>query len=69
MRKDKSGETSIVASMTKLEDEIVSTFEKHVGRSVKETETPGYPNKFLSKNEGKTVSMTEYRSIVWTIMY
>ena len=52
-----------------MEDEIVSTFEKHVGRSVKETETPGYPNKFLSKNEGKTVSMTEYRSLVGKIMY
>jgi hypothetical protein len=68
-RTDDNGETYIVASMTKLEDEIVEAFETSTGKMVKETETPGYPNKFLSKNEGKPVKMTEYRSMVGKIMY
>ena len=55
--------------MTKLEDEIVESFETSVGRSIKEAETPGYPNKFLCKNKGEPVKMTEYRSIVGKIMY
>ena len=66
---DDIGETYIVASMTKLEDEIVESFETSVGKSVKEAVTPGYPNKFLSKNQGEPVRMTEYRSIVGKIMY
>ncbi|KAI2503386.1 GAG-pre-integrase domain [Fragilaria crotonensis] len=66
---DDNGESYVVASMTKLEDEIVESFETSVGRSIKEAETPGYPNKFLSKNKGEPVRMTEYRSIVGKIMY
>jgi hypothetical protein len=66
---DDKGETYVVASMKRLEDEIVESFETSVGRSAKEAETPGYPNKFLSKNKGEPVKMTEYRSIVGKIMY
>ena len=55
--------------MNKLEDEIVETYEKITGKEVKTFETPGYPNKYLSKNEGPTVNMTEYRSMVGKIMY
>ncbi|KAI2494658.1 hypothetical protein MHU86_19887 [Fragilaria crotonensis] len=36
---DDNGESYIVASMTKLEDEIVESFETSVGRSIKEAET------------------------------
>jgi hypothetical protein len=68
-RQDKNGETYVVASMPKLEDEIVELYESTMKKNVKETETPGYPNKVLSKNTGETVKMTEYRSLVGKIMY
>ena len=55
--------------MTKLEDKIVGAFETSTGSTVKETETPGYPNKFLSKNEGELARLTECRSMVGKIMY
>ena len=66
---DKNGEIYIVGSMTKLEDEIVESFENIIGKNVKETETPGYPNKFLRKNQGEPVKMSEYRSMVGKVMY
>jgi hypothetical protein len=68
-RKDKDGGTYVVASMPKLEDEIVELYELTMKKSVKEAETPGYPNKVLSKNTGETVKMKEYRSLVGKIMY
>jgi hypothetical protein len=46
--------------MTKLEDEIIESFENIIGKNVKDTETPGYPNKFLRKDQGgEPVKMTE----------
>jgi hypothetical protein len=68
-KKDKNGETYVVASMPKLEDEIVELYEETTGKTVKEAETPGYPNKVLSKNTGETVKISEYRSLVGKIMY
>jgi hypothetical protein len=68
-RTNYNGETNIVASMTRLEDKIVEAFRMSTGRMVLETETPGFPNKFLSKDEGESVKMTEYRSMVGKIMY
>jgi hypothetical protein len=62
-------ETYIVASMTKLESEIVETYEKLIGKNVKEVDTPGFPNSYLSKNDGDAVMMTEYRSLVGKVMY
>jgi hypothetical protein len=59
----------LVASMTKLEDKIVGAFETSTGSTVKETETPGYPNKFLCKNEGELAKLTEYRSMVGKMLY
>ncbi len=66
---DKNGKVILIATMKKLEDEIVQTYEKIIGREVKTYETPGVPNKYLSKNEGPTVNMTDYRSMVGKIMY
>ena len=68
-KKDKNGEVYVVASMPKLEDEIIELYETAMKKSVKGSETPGYPNKVLSKNTGETVKMTEYRSLVGKIMY
>jgi Reverse transcriptase (RNA-dependent DNA polymerase)/Zinc knuckle len=62
-------EIYIVASMTKLETEIVESYEKLMGKNVKTADTPGFPNSYLSKNDGETVMMTEYRSLVGKIMY
>ena len=68
-KKDKKGESYVVASMAKLEDEIIELYKTTMKKSVKESETPGYPNKVLSKNTGETVKMTEYLSLVGKTMY
>jgi hypothetical protein len=64
-----TNETYIVASMTKLESEIVETYEKLTGKNVKAADTPGFPNSVLSKNDDETVMMSEYRSLVGKVMY
>jgi hypothetical protein len=56
-------EIYIVASMRKLESEIVETYEKLIGKNVKEVDTPGFPNSYLSKNNGDAVMMAEYRLV------
>jgi hypothetical protein len=60
-KSDKNGETYILTSMTKLEDEV--------GKNVKEKETPLYPNKNLRKNQGEPVKITEYRFLVGKVLY
>jgi hypothetical protein len=52
---DNNAEIYTVASMTKLEDEFVDSFENIIGKNVKETETPGYPNNFLRTNHGEPI--------------
>ena len=58
-----------LASMTKLKYEMFESSENIIGRDCKETVTLGYPNKLLRKNQGETVKMTEYRSMVGKDMY
>ena len=55
--------------MPKLVDEIIDTYEKHVGKEVKLHDMPGEPNVRLPKNEGEPVDITQYRSITGKYMY
>jgi hypothetical protein len=52
--------------MTKLKYEMFESSENIIGRDVKETVTL---NKLIRKNQGETVKMTEYRSMVGKDMY
>jgi len=66
---DKNGERYFVTTAPKLVDEIIETYEKHVGRAAKAFDTPGSPNVTLSKHEGEPLDVTPYRSIVGKFMY
>jgi hypothetical protein len=68
-RKDEDGNTFIVASMDKLENEIVKECESTLGRTVREVNTPGVSGKYLSKNTGEAVRHNMYRRLVGKIMY
>ncbi|KAI2499176.1 GAG-pre-integrase domain [Fragilaria crotonensis] len=68
-KKDDNGEIYVVASMNKLEEEIVSAYQETAGKPAKDAITPGFPGQHLTKNKGDTVKMTEYRSLVGKIMY
>ena len=50
-----------MARMEELEDEVMETFQKTIGKSVRERKTPENPNKFLSKHFGDAVRLTHGR--------
>jgi hypothetical protein len=66
---DGNGEPYLVATMPKMVEEIVEKYNNNADRVAKNGGTPGFPGKTLKKNEGKTVKMEAYRSIVGKIMY
>ena len=68
--RDKNG-PYVKASMPEMAKAIVLDFEKHIGREVKGTRTPGYPGTSLIKGDAKEepVHMEMYRSLVGKIMY
>jgi hypothetical protein len=67
---DSKGELFIMASMTKLEDEIIQAYEKATGIIPKCAPTPGFPRQHLTKNtDGETIMIDQYRSLVGKIMY
>jgi hypothetical protein len=68
-RKDEDGVTYIIASMDKLENEIVHECEQTLGRTIREERTPGVSGKYLTKHKGETVLHEMYRCLVGKIMY
>lgn len=67
--RNSNGETYLKASMPKMVQEIEDAFVAARGRKPKAAPTPGYPGKMLRKNDGETIMLKEYRSIVGKIMY
>jgi hypothetical protein len=63
------GNKYLEASMPKMMDEISEKFEQARGKRAKEYATPGTPGNTLRKNDGNTVDIYAYRSIVGKIMY
>jgi hypothetical protein len=62
----------VKASMNELAETIVGDYEKHVGRSIKEAKTPGFPGTTLQNGEddqAKGIETEKYRSLVRNIMY
>jgi len=66
---DEDGEHFIVKTVPKLVDEIIETFEKHVGCAAKMFDTLGTPSVTLSKHEGEPIDVTAYRSVIGKFMY
>jgi hypothetical protein len=57
------------ASMPKLLEEIIINYKTATGKEAKLSSVPATPGKCLRKNEGHTVMLDEYRSLVGKIMY
>ena len=56
-------------TMEKNATEIISKYEKHVGRSVKVAKIPGFSGKVLEKNSGDPVHMEIFRRFIEKLMY
>ena len=59
----------LLASMSKMIDEIVQAFEDATGKKPKPAATPGFPGKALKRHDGAVVMQSEYRSITGKILY
>ena len=57
------------ATMIKKANTIVEHYERHTNGEVKESETPGIPNEHLLKNEGPTVDLDDFRSLVGKVIF
>jgi hypothetical protein len=55
--------------MPQMIKEIKEKYEQATKHSAKAAQTPGMPGKVLLKNEGETINLDDYRSIVGKIMY
>jgi hypothetical protein len=62
-------ELYLEASMPKLIEEIIINYKKATGKEAKLSSVPATPVKCLRKNEGQTMMLDEYRSLVGKIMY
>jgi hypothetical protein len=66
---DENNEPYIEMTMNDKAEEIIKSYEKYTGRTPKLYGSPGAPGSTLKKNEGKTIKMTEYRSLVGQTMF
>jgi len=64
-----SVERMLVANMDGMANEIVEKYKKVTGRYPVGSNTPGIPGKSLAKNQGETIMLEDYRSIVGKVMY
>jgi hypothetical protein len=62
-------ELYLEASMPKLIEEIIVNYKNATGKEAKLSSVPATPGKCLRKNEGQTMMLDEYRSLVGKIMY
>ena len=66
---DDNGQEYVVATMRDLCEEIVQITEKHLGRMVKEQDTPARPNETFEQDKSGVVNDKMYRTIIGKIMY
>jgi hypothetical protein len=67
--KDKEENCYLEATMPHMIEDIVKLFTEVTGKQPKKAATPGYPGKYLQKNEGEIVNLEPYRSIVGKLIY
>ena len=68
LRNDKN-EIYLEATMEKKANDIVKFFEDVTGEDVTIYETPGIPGSVLKKNEGQTLNVEPYRTLVGKLMF
>ena len=68
LRNDKN-EIYLEATMEKKANDIVKFFEDVTGEDVTTYETPGIPGSVLKKNEGQTLNVEAYRTLVGKLMF
>jgi hypothetical protein len=61
-------ELYLEASMPKLIEEIIINYKTATGKEAKLSSVPATPGKCLRKNEGQTLMLDAYRSLVGKIM-
>ena len=47
----------------------IHKYEDYLGREAKIYKPPGKPYEYLSKNEGESININEYRSLVGQLMF
>jgi hypothetical protein len=52
-----------------MRDEIVQSYKSFMGKEIKETTTPGFPQKHLVKYDGEPVNLDKYQLIVGKVLY
>jgi hypothetical protein len=62
-------EIGLKAKMITLADDIINDYKEASGKEPKISSTPGYPGKYLQKNEDEIVKLDAYRSIVGKLIY
>ena len=70
-KRNKNKEPYIQVTMDSMLEDIVKTYEKIIGKPVKEQTSPGYPNQSLKKinKRSEVVREKEYRSLIGKILY
>ena len=68
-KRTETGEAYILMSMKYNTYKIDVSCEKHAGKTPKIYENPGAPGTTLQKNEGKPITLKEYRSLVGQNMF
>ena len=67
--RDKEGKPIVIARMRDLTNEIIKVTEQHLGRTIKEQDTPAKPGEVLELTDEEVVAEKVYRTIVGKIMY
>ena len=67
--RDNKNQIYLEATMEKKVDDIVKFFENFTGEDVTIYETPEIPGSVLKKNEGQTLNVEAYRTLVGTLMF
>jgi len=67
--RDDKNEIYLEATMEKKVNDIVNFFEDITGEDVTIYDTPGFPDSVLKKNEGDTIKVEAYRTLVGKSMF
>ena len=66
---DKDKKPYVKITMKDTAEAFVRKYEECTGKKAKLAATPGYPNQVLIKNEGETVDIDNYRSLVGKLLF
>ena len=66
---DEDEKPCVKVTMKDTAEAFVRKYEECTGKKAKLAATPGYPNQVLQKNEGETVDIDNYRSLVGKLLF